>query len=62
MSSAACWQRLPGWSSRRRWGRAIVGGYVVVVAALFVFFWPLYTAQVIPYDHWHMRMWFPSWV
>ena len=47
---------------RRRWGRAIVGGYVVVVAALFVFFWPVYTAQVIPYDHWHMRMWFPSWV
>ena len=35
---------------------------VVVVAALFVFFWPVYTAQVIPYDHWHMRMWFPSWV
>ncbi len=48
--------------TRRRWGRGIVGAYVVLVAALFVFFWPVYTAQVIPYEHWTWRMWFRSWV
>ncbi len=47
---------------RRRWGRALVGAYVVLVAAVFVFFWPVYTAQIIPFEHWRWRMWFPSWI
>jgi dolichyl-phosphate-mannose--protein O-mannosyl transferase len=29
---------------------------------LFAFFYPLYTAQVIPYSQWQLRMWFPSWI
>lgn len=47
---------------RRRVGLAIAGGYVVLVAALFVFFWPVYTGQLIPFEHWQWRMWFPSWI
>ena len=29
---------------------------------LFFFYWPIYTAQVIPYADWARRMWFPSWI
>lgn len=46
---------------RRRWGRAAVAVVVVGTVAMFVFFWPIYTAQVIPYEHWQWRMWLPSW-
>ena len=39
-----------------------VGAYALLVLANFAFYWPVWTAQVIPYDHWRWRMWFPSWV
>ena len=47
---------------RRTWGLATAGGYVVLTVALFAFFYPIYTAQVIPYTQWSWRMWFPSWI
>ena len=37
------------------------GGFVVCVG-LFFYFYPIYTAQVIPYAQWSSRMWFPSWI
>nr|WP_246104418.1 glycosyltransferase family 39 protein [Rudaeicoccus suwonensis] len=43
-------------------GKVAVGGFTIVTVALFVFFWPIWTAQVIPYSHWQWRMWFPSWI
>ena len=46
---------------RRVWGvTAIV--FVGAVIALAVFFWPVWTGQTIPYEHWRARMWFPSWI
>ncbi len=47
---------------RRRTGLIIVGAYVVLAVAAFVFFYPVYTAELIPYDHWRWRMWLPSWI
>lgn len=47
---------------RRRIGLLVVGGYCLLTLALFAFYWPIYTAQVIPYPSWRLRMWFPSWV
>ena len=47
---------------RRRWGAVAAGAVVVGCVACFAFFWPVYTAQVIPYDSWRIRMWLPSWV
>ena len=47
---------------RRRIGQLVVGAYLLLVLANFAFYWPIWTAQVIPYDHWRWRMWFPSWV
>ncbi|UIJ34873.1 dolichyl-phosphate-mannose--protein mannosyltransferase [Allobranchiibius sp. GilTou73] len=43
-------------------GKVAVGGYLLLVTALFIFFWPIWTGQVIPQTHWQWRMWFPSWV
>lgn len=52
-----------GASGRRRTiGVAVAGTYVVSCVLLFFFFWPVYTAQVIPYAAWARRMWFPSWI
>ena len=47
---------------RRRWGALVAGAVVVACVACFAFFWPIYTAQVIPYSAWQRRMWLPSWV
>lgn len=47
---------------RRQIGLLLVGLYCLLVLLVFAYFWPIYTAQVIPYSEWHHRMWFPSWV
>ncbi|MGY2064525.1 dolichyl-phosphate-mannose--protein mannosyltransferase [Blastococcus sp. SYSU DS0619] len=46
---------------RRRAGLAVACGYVAVVAATFVFFWPVLTGQPLSHAEWLQRMWFPSW-
>lgn len=43
------------------WNRPTVV-FVVLVAVLTVFFYPLLTAGSISYDAWHLRMWLPSWI
>ena len=53
----------PGASARRRRiGHLVVGAYLLLVLANFAFFWPIYTAQVVPYSFWRLHMWFPSWI
>jgi dolichyl-phosphate-mannose--protein O-mannosyl transferase len=47
---------------RRRVGLLAAGAFVTVSVALFAFFYPIYTAQVIPYPQWSWRMWLPSWI
>ncbi|HKJ12895.1 MAG TPA: phospholipid carrier-dependent glycosyltransferase [Ornithinimicrobium sp.] len=46
---------------RRRIGAVIVVGYTTAAVALFVWFYPVYTAQVIPREEWEMRLWFDFW-
>ncbi|WP_448625467.1 dolichyl-phosphate-mannose--protein mannosyltransferase [Geodermatophilus sp. URMC 64] len=48
-----------GW--RRQAGLGVVCLYVAVVAATFVFFYPVLTGQPLPHADWLARMWFPSW-
>ena len=48
--------------ARRQVGLLAVGLFCLLVLVVFAFFWPVYTAQVIPYAEWRWRMWFPSWV
>ncbi|PPK97282.1 dolichyl-phosphate-mannose-protein mannosyltransferase [Kineococcus xinjiangensis] len=52
----------PGARRRRRIGGAVAGALVVACVATFAFFWPVWTAQVIPYEAWQARIWLPSWV
>ena len=47
---------------RRQVGLCAVGTYLLLTLAIFAFFWPIYTAQVIPHGDWSDRMWFPSWI
>ena len=48
-----------GW--RRQAGLGAVCLYVAVVAATFVFFYPVLTGRPLSHSDWLLRMWFPSW-
>lgn len=48
---------------RQRYAATLAMALVVlltVVAA--VYFWPIWTHQLISWDAWHQRMWLPSWI
>ncbi|MFJ3787080.1 dolichyl-phosphate-mannose--protein mannosyltransferase [Kitasatospora sp. NPDC090091] len=47
---------------RRRIGAAGAGLIVFAIVGCFAFFYPLYTAEVIPMSSWQDRMWFTSWI
>ncbi|MFL6075603.1 MAG: dolichyl-phosphate-mannose--protein mannosyltransferase [Mycobacteriales bacterium] len=47
---------------RRATGAILVAGYVAAVALTFAYFYPLYAAKTIPYDDWHARIWFQTWI
>jgi dolichyl-phosphate-mannose-protein mannosyltransferase len=47
---------------RRLTGVAVVGLYLVVVAATFAYFYPIYTSETLTYAQWHARMWLESWI
>ena len=46
---------------RRLYGGIAAGAVVVLAVALFAWFYPVYTAQVIPETSWADRVWLPSW-
>ncbi|MEZ2389790.1 dolichyl-phosphate-mannose--protein mannosyltransferase [bacterium RCC_150] len=50
----------PPW--RRRSGLYLVGLVVVLAVLLSAFFYPVWTAEIISYQDWRMRMWMPSWI
>ena len=45
-----------------RYRRYLVYGFVAVIIANFLYFYPLFTGGVISYSHWSSMMWFPSWI
>ncbi|MHC6231573.1 dolichyl-phosphate-mannose--protein mannosyltransferase [Arthrobacter sp. MMS24-T111] len=50
----------PPW--RRRSGLYLVALYLAAAVLLSAFFYPIWTAEVIPYVDWKVRMWMPSWI
>jgi dolichyl-phosphate-mannose--protein O-mannosyl transferase len=46
---------------RRQAGLGVLGLYLGVVAATFVFFYPVLSGQPLSHEDWLDRMWFPSW-
>ncbi|QNN51585.1 dolichyl-phosphate-mannose--protein mannosyltransferase [Nocardioides mesophilus] len=49
-------------SSRRLWGTAAAGAFVVLVVLNFAFFWPIWTGQLITTPDWLDRIWFRQWI
>jgi dolichyl-phosphate-mannose--protein O-mannosyl transferase len=44
-------------------GSVVAGLYVLMVAACFAYFYPIFVGDVLPYDGWHRRMWLgPRWI
>jgi dolichyl-phosphate-mannose--protein O-mannosyl transferase len=43
-------------------GLWIVGIYLAFVVLVSAFFYPIWTAQTIPFWFWQIHMWLPSWV
>lgn len=42
---------------RRAFGTVVAGTFVLLVALNFMYFYPIYTAETIPYQEWQERMW-----
>jgi dolichyl-phosphate-mannose--protein O-mannosyl transferase len=43
-------------------GEVIVAALFILIFINFVYFLPIYLGEVITYDAWQARMWFPSWI
>lgn len=43
-------------------GELVIIALLVVIALNFIYFLPLYMGELIPYQEWINRMWFPSWI
>ncbi|WP_026551455.1 glycosyltransferase family 39 protein [Arthrobacter sp. H20] len=48
--------------ARRRLGLILVGAFVAAAVLLAAYFLPVWTAELIPYNQWRLRMWMPSWI
>jgi dolichyl-phosphate-mannose-protein mannosyltransferase len=46
---------------RRQLGLGLVCLYVALVAATFVFFYPILAGEPLLHSEWLLRMWLPSW-
>ena len=65
MAVALCLGKIlgPGNGGDRRMVGAIIGGaFLALVAANFVYLYPILTDQLLPYSSWLSRMWFRSWI
>jgi dolichyl-phosphate-mannose--protein O-mannosyl transferase len=40
----------------------MVALFVAAAVLLAAFFYPVWAAEVIPYQEWRLRMWMPSWI
>ena len=48
--------------ARQTTGTVLVTLFLVAVVAVSWFFYPIWAGIPLPYDSWHLRMWFPTWV
>jgi dolichyl-phosphate-mannose-protein mannosyltransferase len=46
---------------RRQTGLLVVGLWVGLVVANFLWLWPILVGQPITQDMWNMQLWLPSW-
>ncbi|WP_189161802.1 dolichyl-phosphate-mannose--protein mannosyltransferase, partial [Sphaerisporangium melleum] len=48
--------------SRRAVGAAVTGAFMLLVIVNFAWLYPVLSAETIPFEDWHRRMLFPSWI
>lgn len=48
--------------ARRYYAGLAVGITVCLIALASAFFWPVWTAEMIPFEQWQARMWLESWI
>ena len=48
--------------TRRMLGALVAGAVVVAAVVALAWYWPVWTAEVIPYSQWRERMLLPSWI
>jgi len=46
----------------KRWGEVLVASCFILIFLNFVYFLPIFIGDIITYDAWQSRMWFPSWI
>jgi dolichyl-phosphate-mannose--protein O-mannosyl transferase len=49
-------------SNYKKWGEVLVAALFILIFLNFVYFLPIFIGDVITYDAWQNRMWFPSWI
>jgi len=49
-------------AKNKRLAISLIAALTIAVALNFIYFMPLYTADVITYDAWRQHMWLPSWI
>jgi dolichyl-phosphate-mannose-protein mannosyltransferase len=47
---------------RKEISQALITVAVILIALNFIYFYPIFTGEVITYDAWYARMWLPSWI
>ena len=47
---------------RREISQTIIAIALLIIALNFIYFYPIFTGEVITYDAWYARMWLPSWI
>jgi len=47
---------------RKEISQALITVAIVLIALNFIYFYPIFTGEVITYDAWYARMWLPSWI
>lgn len=53
----------PGVTDKRRTRGAVAAGVLVLLIAWnFIYLFPIYTGQTIPYADWRARMWLDIWI
>jgi dolichyl-phosphate-mannose--protein O-mannosyl transferase len=49
-------------SNYKKWGEVLVATLFILIFLNFVYFLPIFIGDIIAYDAWQNRMWFPSWI
>lgn len=47
---------------KRENSQALIALVLVLIALNFIYFYPIFTGEIITYDSWYARMWLPSWI